>query len=258
MGPVERCMRTTRGPRLPASVWLVAVALSGLSLAGCDDAHPPTMVPIAIHTEADPGVALAGVLVSAGESRLGMTDASGSLRVELTGELGAMIPVTATCPEGHRDGRIRAEVTLRPMFDVSGRERGLDLTLSCPPAQRQAVLVVRAGGDGSRVGLPVRIDGREVAVTDASGVAHVPIGMAPGGSFRVELATATVAPMLRPADPATSFTFADHDDIFVFDQRFEEERPPPVVRPGGHHHTPTAPVEVPDRPVEVRSAGDFH
>lgn len=243
-------MRTTRHGVLLASALL--------ALVGCGDEHPPTAIQIAVHTEADPGVALSGVVVSAGAAPIGTSDTSGTLHAQLTGDLGAMVPVTATCPEGHREGRVRADVTLRPVFDVSGQERGLDVTLSCPPAERQAVLVVRAGGDGPRVGLPVRIDGEEVAVTDASGVAHVPIGMAPGGSFRVELATATVAPMLRPADPATSFTFQDHDDIFVFDQRFEEEAPPPVVRPHGPHHPPPPPVEEPTRPVEIRSAGGFH
>ncbi len=244
--PVERSMRTT-----------MVLASALLVLLGCDDAHPPATVDVAVHTEADPGIALAGVLVSAAGSPIGTSDASGALHAQLTGELGAMVPLTATCPEGHRDGRVRAEVTLRPLFDVSGAERGLDVTLSCPPSERQGVLVVRAGGDAPRAGLPVRIDGLEVAVTDSSGVAHVPIGMAPGGSFRVELATASVAPMLRPADPATSFTFSDQDDIFVFDQRFDEERPTPVVVRHGAHHDPPPPVEETHRPEEIRSAGGF-
>jgi hypothetical protein len=243
-------MRTARGS------WILLALLLGL--LGCGGEHPPITVQVAIHTEADPGVALSGVIVAAGETALGTSDATGSLHAQLSGELGTLVPVTATCPAGHREGRVRADVTLRPLFDVSGEERGLDVTLSCPPAERQAVLVVRAGGDAPRGGLPVWIDGREVAVTDPSGVAHVPIGMAPGASFRVELATATVAPMLRPADPATSFTFADHDDIFVFDQRFDEEQPAPTVHVHhGHHVDAPPPVDEVTRPVEIRSAGGF-
>jgi hypothetical protein len=228
-----------------------------LALLGCGDEHAPTVIPIAVHTEADPGVALAGVLVRAGDTPLGTSDASGAIEAQLTGDLGATVAITATCPEGHREERVRADVVLRPVFDVTGAACGLDVTLSCPPSSRQAVLVVRAGGDAPRYGLPVRIDGREVAVTDASGVAHVPIGMAPGESFRVELATATVAPMLRPADPATSFTFADHDDIFVFDQRFEEERAPEVRPPHGPRPPRPPVVEETTRPVEIRSAPGF-
>ena len=228
-----------------------------LALLGCGEPHPPTTVQLVIHTEADPSVALAGVVVSAGGSPIGTSDASGTLHAQLTGDLGVMIPVSAACPAGHREGRVQAQVALRPMFDVSGQERGLDVTLGCPPAERRGVLVVRAGGDGSRAGLPVWIDGEQVAVTDASGVAHVPVGMAPGASFRVELATATVAPMLRPADPGVSFTFADHDDIFVFDQRFEEDRPAPVVRPHGTHRPPPT-VQESTRPVEIHSTGGFH
>ena len=230
-----------------------------LAVPGCEEGHARTTLGLTVHTEADPGVPLGGVMVSAGESPIGTSDATGSLVASLSGDEGVMIPVSATCPRGHRDGQVRASVTLRPVFDVSGRERGLEVTLSCPPAERQAVLVVRAGGEGSRGGLPVWVDGEQVAVTDASGVAHVPIGMAPGASFRVELATATIAPMLRPADPGASFTFADHDDIFVFDQRFEEERPAVAVHVRPPHHVDPPPVlEQSTRPVEIRSAGGFH
>jgi hypothetical protein len=122
---------------------------------------------------------------------------------------------------------------------------------------RHGVVVVRAGGTGaaSRAGLPVMVEGREVAQTDACGVAHVSLDMAPGQSFRVLLATATASPMLRPQDPQLTFVFPDSDEIFAFDQNFSEEAPPAPER---HTHrrrpppTTAGPVLI---PVRIPSSG---
>ena len=187
-----------------------------LAVPGCEEGHARTTLGLTVHTEADPGVPLGGVMVSAGESPIGTSDATGSLVASLSGDEGVMIPVSATCPRGHRDGQVRASVTLRPVFDVSGRERGLEVTLSCPPAERQAVLVVRAGGEGSRGGLPVWVDGEQVAVTDASGVAHVPIGMVPGecNVLRERTAAVSVPEDSYLRDSINSFDFrADQSSL---------------------------------------------
>jgi len=99
----------------------------------------------------------------------------------------------------------------------------------------------------------VMIEGREVARTDSSGTAHVSLNMAPGASFQVLLATATVSPMLRPQDPQLTFVFPDSNEIFAFDENFDEAAPPPPApRHHGPRHAPaptgpvfTAPIRIP-------------
>jgi hypothetical protein len=136
-------------------------------------------------------------------------------------------------------------LTLRRVvsLDPAAARRGLQVSIACPPTHRQGVVVVRAGGNQPQANLPVLIDGREVARTDPSGVAHVALDMQPGTTFQVLLATAA-APMLRPQDPRRSFTFPDSDEIFIFDQAFEVEQPPPVARPRRPRPRPAAPQPI--------------
>lgn len=228
-----------------------------LLLCACGADRAPVQVDVTIHTEADPGVPLAGVAVSAAGSPIGVSDAEGQLSASLSGELGASVPLQASCPAGHREGRIGASVVLRPVFDVTGAARRLDVTLGCPPASRSGVVVIRAGGDAPRAGLPVLLDGREVATTDASGVAHVSVRMAPGEAFQIQLSTATIAPMLRPSNPVTRFSFRDEDEIFVLDQSFVEDRPPPPTHVRGPRRPDAPPPPTTTRPVEVRSVGSY-
>jgi len=233
-----------------------SLSVVALVLVACGVDHEPVRVEVAIHTESDPGVPLAGVEVSAAGSPIGVSDASGVLQASLSGERGANVALRASCPADHREGRVDASVALRPVFDATGAPRRLDVTLGCPPSARSGVVVIRAGGDAPRAGLPVLLDGREVATTDASGVAHVPVRMAPGEAFEVELVTATIAPTLRPSNPVTRFSFRDQDEIFALDQSFEDDRPAPPTPRGGRPR-PTAPPETTTRPVEVRSAGSW-
>jgi hypothetical protein len=104
-------------------------------------------------------------------------------------------------------------------------------------------LVVRASGDGPREGIPVLVDGLEVARTDRSGVAHVALERPPNTTVNVTLATGTVLPDLLPRDPVMPITFADRDDIFYFDRPFETPAPPPVIRRGGGRRESPPPEE---------------
>jgi hypothetical protein len=225
-------------------------------LLACGAEREAVSVEVAIHTEADPGVPLAGVGVSAAGSAIGVSDASGMLTASLSGDRGASVVLHASCPAEHREGRVDASVVLRPVFDVTGAARRFDVTLGCPPSSRSGVVVIRAGGELPRAGLAVLLDGREVTTTDASGIAHVSVRMAPGEAFQVELVTATIAPTLRPSNPVTRFSFRDQDEIFLLDQSFDDERP--VIAPRGGSHRPSLPPPVTtSRPVEIQSAGSW-
>jgi hypothetical protein len=210
---------------------LVAAGLVG-ALVGCGEPPPPPRFPVTFTAESDPGERLAGVQISANGAPIGQTGADGTLHVDLTGPEGSPVQIGASCPEGHRGPPTVPTITLRRVvsLDPATAALGLQVSVSCPPSQRHGVVVVRAAGDQGRAGVPVLIDGREVARTDPSGVAHVALDMAPGQSFQVLLATNDF-PNLRPQSPRQSFTFPDADEMFLFDQRFDVQEPErPVVR----------------------------
>lgn len=222
-------MRRTR-----LASWLLASSVS--VLGACEEPPPPASYPIAFSAESDPGTPLAGVTISVAGQPQGQTGADGTLRIELSGDEGTAVPLSATCPAGYRDAAPLSPIILRTTVAVGGAATpGLRVSVQCLPTIRHGVVVVRAAGDGTapRAGLPVMIEGREVARTDTSGVAHVALDMAPGQSFQVLLQTATVSPLLMPQDPVMTFVFPDNDEIFAFDENFSEATP--VVEPPHHH-----------------------
>ena len=222
------------------------------ALGGCGEEPPPPRFPVTFTAEADPGDRLAGVGISANGAPIGATGADGTLRVDLTGPEGSPVQIGATCPDGHRQPTSLPMITLRRVvsLDPATAALGLQVSISCPPTQRHGVVVVRAGGDSPQPNLPVMIDGREVARTDSSGVAHVALDMQPGQSFGVLLATNDF-PNLRPQSPRMSFVFPDQDELFVFDQRFEVEQPErPRARPRRRRPQPTSAPQ-PVLPVRI-------
>lgn len=215
--------------------------MTALTAIACEEPPPPPIFPITFLAESDPGVPLGGVTITVAGAAPAQTAADGSVRLELSGEEGTSVPVSATCPEGYRSAPALSPIVLRTTVGVGGAAApGYRVSVSCLPATRQGVVVIRAGGTGvaPRAGLPVMIEGREVARTDASGVAHVSLNMAPGQSFQVLLATATASPMLRPQDPQLTFVFPDANEIFAFDENFDEEVP---AAPERHRRRRAAP-----------------
>lgn len=219
----------------------VAMLLGGLALlAGCEEPPPPPSYPVLFVASADPGEPLGGVRVRAGDVEL-VTDALGILSAELRGPEGIAVPLEVTCPAGHRLEAAPAPIVLRRAVDLTtGRSAALRVSIVCPPTVRHGIVVVRASGEGTREGIPVRIDGTEVARTDRSGVAHVAWSGAPGATFRVELATSAVMPALRPIDPVMPFSFGDEDELFVFDRELVTEAPPPRARVRRRRAAPVA------------------
>jgi len=236
----------------------LASSIFGAGALACEDPGPPPVFPITFVAEADPGVPLAGVTVAVAGAPPAQTGADGTVRLELSGDEGTSVPVSATCPVGHRPPPALSPIVLRTTVGVGGAPApGFRVSISCLPMTRHGVVVIRAGGSGTapRAGLPVMIEGRQVAVTDSSGVAHVSLDMAPGQSFQVLLATATASPMLRPQDPQLTFVFPDGNEIFAFDENFDEAAPPPPEHHTGHRRRPvTAPTTGPVLiPVRIQS-----
>lgn len=223
-----------------------ALILIALCLAACEDApEAPARYPFTFAAHAD-GEPLPAVQVLVNEQPVGTTNDDGLLRVDLTGPSGAQVRVQAVCPAGHRsaDGAQIHNLRRVQAIDPATTARGIEVSFPCPPEHRAGVIVVRTH---DQVGVPVLLDGREIARTDESGVAHLHVAMAPGSTFQVQLDTRHNE-LLRPTSPSSSFTLPDHDEVFVVDQRFMQEAPPrrrvrrPVARPVAR-----LPVRIPSR-----------
>lgn len=222
-----------------------AAAPFALVLAlGCADAPATQPFPITFEASSDPGVPLAGVTLTVAGQVAGVTDEHGTLALSLDGTVGAVVPVDATCPEGHRDALPIPALVLRPTLDLTtGAPAMMRVAVTCPPGVRRGVVIVRATGVGSREGIPVMVDGLEVARTDRSGVAHVAVERPPGATINVTLATSAILPDVLPRDPVMPFTFADEDGLFLFDRALESPPPAPTPHGRGHGHGSRPPPE---------------
>ncbi|HEU5058939.1 MAG TPA: hypothetical protein VFU21_20540 [Kofleriaceae bacterium] len=201
------------------------IALLALAAAAC--ASEPQRTKFSVTFTVNPAEPLAGVTVSLdGGKTLGTTGKDGALRVTLSGREGTTVPFRVRCPDGYRQPASMPILTLRRFKGLDPAAAGIKVSIECPPAERLAALVVRTG----RPDLPVLAQGREVARTDADGVAHALMSMPPNSTFRVVIDTSQ-APDLRPQSPPTTLTVADADDIFLIDQQFQQEAPPKAAPP---------------------------
>lgn len=251
----------SRSFRLVSGLALGGAATAALALStACAEPEPPPLHVITFSAFADPGEALPGVQIlgqAAGQPQpqsLGTTDASGNLRVTLRAPYGTQIAITATCPPGHREPQMVNSIALHPVrsLDPSVAARGIEHSIQCLPVERDAVVIVRATGAPQVVGIPVLLDGREVARTDEAGVAHIPLRKTPSSSFRIELAAASISPYLQPQQPAHDFTVPDEDLFLQFDQTFTFEPPPPPRRRVRRAQTRLA---IPTRRAPIRVGG---
>jgi hypothetical protein len=217
---------------------LIACLGVSLLLAACEEPKPLPRFRVTFITTADEDT-LAGVPVIADGQPVGTTDDKGELGVVMQGREGATVGVGAHCPEGHRQPDREPRLILRRFqgLDERAQQRGIEVTINCPPAVRTAAVVVRTGG---KANLPIKVRGREVGRTDRSGIAHLAFQRAPSTSFRVEIDTTAFAD-LRPQNPSMLITVPDRDEIFRFDQNFREKerrrarrrrrRPTPMMGP---------------------------
>ena len=213
-----------------------------LVLVACGDDDPPPTFRVNFVAMAD-DARLAGVEIRVAGRAIGRTNPNGELQVNLLGREGASVPYHIVCPTGYREVTDTFHLTLRTFGERAAGNpgRGVEVTVRCLPALREAAVVVRTGG---RAGLPVLIQGQEVTRTDSGGVAHFLMRMVPNSTFRVALDTSSL-PRLVPANPSESFTLADADDVFVLDQRFTETPPPRRHRPPRPPPGPRGPVRIP-------------
>ena len=218
---------------------ITLVVLLGL-LAGCEEERPPPTYRVTFTAKSD-DEPLEGVRIVADGRALGDTDGDGVLRLDLTGREGQAVAVSAQCPPGHRAPDQLPLLTLRTFrgLDPAAAERGIEMSIACPPAERTAAVVVRTGDEGAN--LPVTMGGREVARTDESGVAHLVMEMRPHSTFRLRIDTSG-NDKLQPQNPGATFTVPDADEIFLYDQPFQVKQTRRRWRPRPREPEPPTPM----------------
>ena len=234
-----------------------ATLLAAPFTMACGEPEPDPLHTITFLAHSDPGEPLAGVQINTmfngSPQLLGTTDASGTWVQRLRAPYGTTIPITATCPTGHRAADTVPSIRFDPIrsLDPAIAARGIEHSIQCLPSERDAVVIIRATGSPLVAGVPVLVDGREVGHTDEAGVAHVPLRYVPNTAFRVELAAGSINPFLQPNQPAHDFTIPDEDVILSFDQPFTFEPPAPVRHVRRAVRRPT----IPTRAAPVRVGG---
>jgi hypothetical protein len=210
---------------------LLASALLLLPVLACGGSQRADELPsfsVTFAAEADEGVALGGVMVRANGNEVGLSDADGLVQTTLRGPEGVGVEITYECPTGHLQPDAPKMLRLHSFRALTEDARiGLHMKLDCPPAERTVAFVVHTNG---HEGLPVKIDGEEVARTNSAGIAHI-VQMTSSAPrvFRMQLDTSANMRM-RPANPSTTFQFQGNDDLFVLAQNFEVEAPPTMRR----------------------------
>jgi hypothetical protein len=201
---------------------LLSVLATG-SLLGCDSAPQLATFPVALRIQSDPGRPLAGARVVYRGEAAHVSDDQGLVALSLQGVEGTSVSFNIECPEGHRAPSAPLSVVLRRANEADRRP---EYAVLCPPLFRTVVVAVRAERGAS---LPVVQLGREVGRTDASGAAHVVLQSAPEETVELTLDT-SAHPLLRPRNPTTRFRVGQSDDILVFNQAFNSDKPKLVVR----------------------------
>jgi len=197
------------------------VALFFPSAAACDALKPviPPPQEIIVHVSGDPGRPLKDAALLYNGQKVAATGDDGVGKLKLTGKNGEAFDITVSCPEGFQSPSKPISVILRRLADPS---KVPEYEVACPPTARTVVVAVRADGG---VNLPVMYLGREIGRTDGSGSAHVLLKLKPDETFDLILGTNEKGnDRLRPQNPFASFVVKDHDDVFVFDQKFEQEK----------------------------------
>ena len=204
--------------------WRTFALIAGASLGAlsCDrfKEPPPPVFDVVIRVDSDPGIPLAGAVVVRNQKDVAPTDADGRAKLTITGSEGDTLDYFVRCPADYQSPTKPISVVLRRLTDKS---RPPEYTTACPPNVRRVVVVVRADGGPH---LPVTYLGQRVAMTDASGAAHVLLNMHPGDQFELGLDTSEKGyERLRPQNPTSPlFQVKPRDDIQLFEVKFTLEK----------------------------------
>jgi hypothetical protein len=195
-----------------------------LAASACDcealEAPPPPPQLINVRVHGEPCKPIGDAVILLDNKKVSSADAAGLGQVTLQGRYGDTFAVTVRCPKDYSSPEKPIQVGWKRLDDDS---KAPEYTVACPPITRK---VVTAGRAMNVRDLPTTYLGKEVARTDEGGAAHILFRFQPGDTF--DLALETSDPRfsgLRPQNPVASFVVGQRDELFSFDQKFEEIRP---------------------------------
>lgn len=217
-----------------------AVVLLALGChVGCEAVETPPPPPqiVGVRVFSDPGRPIEGAALVFNGKEVAKTREDGLGQIKLNGRDGDAFQVIVRCPEGYASPLQPILVKLRRLADP---RQFPEFSATCPPSSRRVVVAVRAENGPN---LPVVYLGREVAKTDDSGAAHVFLELKPGDQFDLMLSTKDESKKeLKPQNPVASFSVAQQDDVFLFNQKFSVPEKP-VIKWSGPKE-PTGPVKI--------------
>jgi hypothetical protein len=205
------------------TTWL---ALGGVCTLACSGARAPTTDEAASHfrfvvqARDEAGQVLADVQLRNGDTVVGHTDANGRAEFKLTGSEGQLVDLAVGCPPGYSAPAKPITLGLRHLSEHSPAPVFETLCV----AELHSVLVGVRAELGSN--LPILYLKQRVAQTDAEGVAHFLLRVAPSQTITLTLDTAR-EPQLRPQNPTLTFVAPERDEIVLCEQLFSL----PVQRP---------------------------
>ncbi len=202
----------------------IVFGVTALCASSCKDLDPPAAPPfqIFVRVESDPGQRVTGATINRNAKVLGTTGPDGRTMLTISGAEGETTDVTVKCPDAFVSPSKPISIRLTRFAD---RTKVPEYSVMCPPTLRRVVIAVRAENGPN---LPVVYLNRVITRTDLSGAAHFALEIPPGAQFQVMLDTGENA-RLKPANPSRPFTSPQHDDVLVFDQKFEVDRQKTVV-----------------------------
>ena len=179
-------------------------------------------IKVTIKTIDDVGVAVAHAEVLLGKKSRGLTGADGKLTVTLAGRPGQVAPLSVKCPEGYASPERTVDVGITEL--AAGSPAPL-FEARCTALAHSLVVAIRAENGPN---LPVVYLGKELARTDAEGVAHVVLKLPPGETASLRLDT-SAAPALKPQNPELLFKASNRDEMVMLEQKFSVVRKAVVV-----------------------------
>ncbi len=204
----------------PGILLTLTLALAGVGAAGCERSAVEAF-PVSVLVVDDQSDAVLGAHVD-GAGMHGLTDSAGRFNVAVTGKAGESIAIKLTCPITHAPEPTVAPLELRALYGMEGEGaiKTIEYQAKCLRKTRSVVLAVQA-----HEGLPVSINGQKSGIVGASGVFYTALHVALETDFDVKLDTSQ-APTLRPQNPTRVFHVTE-DDVLVFAQVFQEDKPKP-------------------------------
>ena len=194
-------------------------ALLSIALAcGCAKSEADkNLYDIDVEAIDDQGSFIAGIDVAIGETHLGTIASDGHLRARVSASDGQRFSFHAQCPDGYSSEAIPTEVVFRNSRGLAGKKSDrLHFRIECSRNERVIALLVHSAG---HAGVPIRVDGETLGLTDANGLGHFRIDRKPGAQFEVSIDD-TAFPSLVANNARQTIVLGAEDDLIIYDPEF--------------------------------------